>query len=210
MLERLSAIINSVYLTGRQDGPDYFILEEDANTGKVGRLDKITLCVRDVANFSVYKFDQKVIVNGSEYETYAPFLSDSKGVRIMCDFIVFFQMKADPKPIYTWVLNMKSGTDSNNLRQMRAGRCIAQFLLSKLDDALKEQDQPANLNYAGIKFVLFSIAPGQKAGTNPLLSKLKSAAINALQPCARSGDYPETFIRQIKKAAKLEPQPCGH
>jgi hypothetical protein len=199
MSGRMDNIIHQAYRV-----PDIFegnnlVLREKNDPKQPGALCKIRLNIKDIAAFAVYKFDQIVPVGSNECESYAPFLQPGR-VLCMCDYIIFFRMKLTPEKLYAWVVNLKSGVDSNNLQQLRAGHRLCEFLLGKLDDDLKIQDKPEVLVCGHINYLLFSLpktkGSQQKSNTNALSAK-KLPVENEL------GKTPDKFLRVTKSAYDL-------
>jgi hypothetical protein len=174
MTARMDSIIQQAYRVTDVLEPNHLLLQEDSNAGKRNALCTVKLNIKDIADYAVYKFDQKVTAGRNVCESYAPFLQPGKPCA-MCDFIVFFRTTVAPDRLCAWVVNLKSTADGNNIQQMRAGHRLCEFLLGKLDDALKIQDKPESLLRGHIDFVFFSLpqtkTTRKKSGTNALSEK---------------------------------------
>lgn len=105
-----------------------------------------------------------------------------------CAISSFFQHKKIPG-LHALVLNLKSGKHGNNVRQMRAGQRLCQFLLDKLDDLLKIQDKPESLQRGQIRYILFMAARTRNMQPKPATNPLKSKAEDKMK---NLGDSPES------------------
>jgi hypothetical protein len=164
MIEQVDDLITQVYKSGNTDG-DYLILEEEANFGQPTKLSEVRIRLHDCSKYSVYKFDQDVHINGKHCESYAPFLSEKKGVRSMCDFVIFFSTLTQPERVNAWVVNLKSERKGNNRSQLDSGNRLTHFIFGKL------QDINPTVKLGKINFLLFSSAPIYKPTINPFSSQ---------------------------------------
>ncbi len=163
MTARMDALIHQAYRVPEVREGNNLILQEDSNANNSQALFKIKLNIKNIQACTVYKFDQAATIDRFVCRQYAPFLQPG-GACAMCDFIIFFRTKAEPAKLAAWVVNLKSSKDNNNTTQMRAGYRLCEFLLGKLDDVLKIQDKPEDLQRGDIDFILFS-SPQTKAIT---------------------------------------------
>lgn len=172
MIEFVDDLITSVYKSGKVED-DYLILEEESNVGNPTKLSEVRIRLHDCSKFSVYKFDQDVHINGKHCESYAPFLSEKKGIRSMCDFIIFFSTITNPERVNAWVVNLKSENQGNNRSQLNSGNRITEFIFGKLQDA------NPNIKLGKISYLLFSSAQIYKAPTNPYISQQSPKTVGA-------------------------------
>lgn len=201
MIEEIRKIIDSSYLVDNGLIDQDLILNEDSNIGNQNALSSIKLRIGNkIKDFAVYKFDQKVTIQAVEIESYAPFLQPGS-LRSMCDFIIFFHQMDEPDTLCTWVVNLKSKKDSNNLQQMRSGRRLTEFLLGKMEDNSITSSSGKNINYKGINYILFSLPKPNSGLRRPTTNALLSIDGNSEDA---DGKSPENFFRIVKSAYKLK------
>ncbi|QYG05699.1 hypothetical protein [Janthinobacterium sp. PAMC25594] len=78
MIKEIKELLNISYLEGDIDENGYLVLKEESNRDEALLLSKIQLRLHNVHEYACYKFDQKVHIKGTEFETCFPFLSDQK------------------------------------------------------------------------------------------------------------------------------------
>lgn len=198
MTARMDALIHQAYRVPELREGNNLILQEDSNANNSQALFKIKLNIKNIQACTVYKFDQAATIDRFVCRQYAPFLQPG-GACAMCDFIIFFRSKAEPAKLAAWVVNLKSSKDNNNTTQMRAGYRLCEFLLGKLDDVLKNQDKPEDLQRGDIDFILFS-SPQTKA----IRGKTTTNALNK-KPGRNSqaGRRPDDALRVTAGAYEL-------
>ncbi len=175
MITDLKQMIQPAYQCGTLID-QFLVLEEQENLSKPGTLPEVRLFLRDVAQCAAYKFDQIVSIDQIQHETYAPFLTAEKGLRSMCDFIVFYTLRREPEVLHTWLVNLKSSRVGNSAAQLQAGYHLAQFLRGKLGDHAASPWRLGQLDY-----VLFSLVP-QKAQTDNRLPDPAATHTSPAQP----------------------------
>lgn len=192
MIKEIKELLNISYLDGDIDENGYLVLKEESNRNEALMLSKIQLRLHNVHEYACYKFDQKVHIKGTEFETCFPFLSDQKKVRSMCDFIIFYSTIKSPGKINAWVTNLKSSTAGNNISQLKSGSRMSHFILGKMKDLYPK------VSIGKINYVLFSTTLIYKSTTNPLKNK-------SFAPSSGSGSLisPKNFIKG--KHPLLEP-----
>jgi hypothetical protein len=197
--DQVITLINESYRAGKEVD-SYLYLDEAENSGKRESLVQIGLFLKGVAQVAAYKFDQVIADRHVTHECYAPVLSDLKGNRSMCDYIVFFRLKNDAR-INVWAVNMKSRNLGNNLGQLRAAKRVIDFLLGKLEDQIvAETNKPVPDLFTPVNFVLFSTR--QKTGTNPQVPPKTATEVSGSD---NSGRNPANFYHVTQLACKLQP-----
>lgn len=209
MIQQLESLINKAYqIDPRKDG-NYLILEEPENDGKANTLKSAKVNIDSIKSFAAYKFDQIITIKGKskdkneetiQLETYAPFLSESKGTRAMCDFIIFYNLEGEPDIIHAWIVNLKSREVGNSVNQMNAGLRLATFLVNKLADVEKSHDAQKRLFLGEVNFILFSLSDANKSGIGPAKSVKTRQPIPGTDPA-----HPCHYGR--KRAPRIGPIP---
>lgn len=91
--------------------------------------------IDDGVNFLSYSYDKTI--KGKTKDIF-PFLSKNKGVHSMCDYILFCKEK---NKLFILLIELKKG-NNEVMTQLKAGKCLAQFIVSTLNRVEKLQIIP--------------------------------------------------------------------
>ena len=89
----------------------------------------------DGVSFLSYSYDKTI--KGKTKDIF-PFLAKNKDVHSMCDYIIFCQEK---KKLFILLIELKKG-NNEVMTQLKAGKCLAQFIVSTLNRVEKLNIKP--------------------------------------------------------------------